>query len=343
MLLEGIFLPLTTPFHPDGRLFLHKLALNVEHYSRTQAAGMLVLGDVGEGAGLTDEESRQVLTSVIQSAAEEKVMLAVVGRDSVAASLALIEIAGREHYDAVAICPPQFSRDPEKRTELVTYFNTVADRSPLPVVILCKTRLGPPSDVLAELAAHPRIIGAIDGAGFGADRVAELIRLTSGISREVTVTSTFGAVTERMLRRHSAVLPADSVVAGPLQVLAPPTGLKTRVKQVGFQVLTSWTGDILVGGLAGASGAVPHLAACAPQACCEVWQALKDGDEALASEKQERIREAGELVGQAYGIAALKYGCDLNAYFGGQPRLPLLPLTAEQRDVVQQALAGMKN
>jgi len=58
MLLEGIFLPLTTPFHPDGRLFLHKLALNVEHYSRTQAAGMLVLGQTGEAEGLIDVEAR---------------------------------------------------------------------------------------------------------------------------------------------------------------------------------------------------------------------------------------------------------------------------------------------
>ena len=43
----------------------------------------------------------------------------------------------------------------------------------------------------------------------------------------------------------------------------------------------------------GAVGAVPRVGACAPQACCEVWQAFKDGDLPLAEEKQERVRGIG--------------------------------------------------
>ena len=34
-----------------------------------------------------------------------------------------------------------------------------------------------------------------------------------------------------------------------------------------------------------------------------------------------------ERVEEELGVAGIKFGCDLNGYFGGRPRLPLLPLT----------------
>jgi dihydrodipicolinate synthase/N-acetylneuraminate lyase len=43
------------------------------------------------------------------------------------------------------------------------------------------------------------------------------------------------------------------------------------------------------------------------------------------------------------GIAAVKYACDLNGYYGGNPRLPLLPLTATQRSEVERLMAEIKN
>src|ERR1017187_3291985 len=48
MLLEGLHIPLTTPFHPDGRLNSHKLASNISRYSKTPAAGLIALGPSAE-------------------------------------------------------------------------------------------------------------------------------------------------------------------------------------------------------------------------------------------------------------------------------------------------------
>ena len=48
MLLQGIFPPITTPFYPDGRVYLKKLEHNVDRYSKTPAAGIVVLGSTGE-------------------------------------------------------------------------------------------------------------------------------------------------------------------------------------------------------------------------------------------------------------------------------------------------------
>ena len=58
MLLSGIFPPITTPFYPDGNVYHKKLEANVEHYSRTPVAGIVVLGSTGEAILLSDEERR---------------------------------------------------------------------------------------------------------------------------------------------------------------------------------------------------------------------------------------------------------------------------------------------
>src|SRR5579863_2680292 len=128
MLLEGIFLPLTTPFHPDGRLFLHKLASNVEHYSRTQAQGFLVLGGAGEPDSLNDDEARSVLSAVAGAAAKEKVLLAGVGRGSVRGTLEMAEFAAQAGYDAIAVRAPEFCGQASMDDAVMTYFRAVADR-----------------------------------------------------------------------------------------------------------------------------------------------------------------------------------------------------------------------
>ena len=44
MLLHGIFPPITTPFYPNGEVYYKKLESNVERYSRTPVAGIVVQG-----------------------------------------------------------------------------------------------------------------------------------------------------------------------------------------------------------------------------------------------------------------------------------------------------------
>jgi dihydrodipicolinate synthase/N-acetylneuraminate lyase len=94
---------------------------------------------------------------------------------------------------------------------------------------------------------------------------------------------------------------------------------------------------------AGASGAVLAFAACAPQACLEIYQAWRDHDMKLAEEKQQRIVTSSQKVAGHLGIAGIKYACDLNGYYGGRPRLPLLPLTAEEKVAVEAQMAGLRN
>jgi dihydrodipicolinate synthase/N-acetylneuraminate lyase len=138
-------------------------------------------------------------------------------------------------------------------------------------------------------------------------------------------------------------LAAGSVSASAQNVatLAPP--IKTRTKEVGFQVLTGAAGTLMESLEAGASGAVLGFAACAPQACQDVYLAWKDHDLKLAKANQLHITAAAERVVGQLGISGVKYACDFNGYYGGRARSPLLSLTATERKEIETLLAEIRN
>jgi dihydrodipicolinate synthase/N-acetylneuraminate lyase len=349
MLLEGLQLPLTTPFYPDGRLNLLKLEHNVARYSKTPAAGLVVLSELGEPTMLSEEETRQVLRSVGDAAAAEKVLLAGVSRDSVGGTLDLADSAATFGYDAVLVKRPSLfdhGAPGEYAKELLTYFQAIADRSALPVVLSSSTSEqggGLPTEVVIELAGHAQIIGLVDGAE-GSTRFEGLRSRTIGVKRDVPVTNVFAAVTARMQARSENFISANTLTGGGAVAVAPTrTVAKTRTKAVGFQMLAGSTAAMLEGLRAGAVGAMAAFAAAAPQACYEVLAAWKDGDAGLAEEKQVRLERVVDRVEEQLGVAGIKFGCDLNGYFGGRPRLPLLPLTGEERAEIEALMEGMRN
>jgi dihydrodipicolinate synthase/N-acetylneuraminate lyase len=354
MLLEGLQLPLTTPFYPDGRLNLPKLEHNAARYSKTPVAGLVALSDSGEPTMLSDEETRHVLRSVAEAAAAEKVLMAGVSCDSVVGTLDLAETAAEFGYDAVLVKQPSFFRAGfanEHARALLTYFQVVADRSPLPVVLYSAASMPGgllPVEVMMELAGHPQIIGLVDGAG-GRERIEALREERARVKREVSVTAVFAAVTGRMQVRNEGaaggLIAADTLTGGGAGLAVAPTKTtaRTRTKVVGFQVLAGETRGMLEGMRAGAVGAMPAFAASAPQACYEVLAAWKDGDEGLGQEKQVRLQRVAEKVEEELGVAGIKFGCDLNGYFGGRPRLPLLPLSGDERVKVEALMQGLRH
>ncbi|MFZ0661501.1 MAG: dihydrodipicolinate synthase family protein [Acidobacteriaceae bacterium] len=355
MLLEGIFPAATTPFYPDGRLYLKKLEHNVERYSRTPAAGIVILGSTGEAVMLSDDETRQILRTGREAAAPEKVLLAGVARESVAETLRLAEFAAEQQYDAVLARTPGYYAPNTGSLEVLTYYRALADHSPLPVIIYSIpkfTHYEIPVEVVAELAQHPNIIGIKDSSG-SVERIAALVAATrTAHRREANVTTVFTAYTTRMLLAQAAA--ADHLIStGSLSgsgavatvAAAPPQSQVTamRKKEVGFQVLTGSAPQLLDSLNAGASGGILALAAFAPEGCQEIYTAWKENDIALAANKQQRVVEPSAAVLAKFGIPGIKHACDLNGYYGGRPRLPLLALNAAQQTEVARALADLRN
>jgi 4-hydroxy-2-oxoglutarate aldolase len=337
LLIDGIYVPLTAPFYGDGRSYLRKLEHNVGRYSMTPAAGLVAL--VSEGAALSDEEIRETLQVVGATAAVEKVLVAAIVKSSVRGALAVAGQAEKAGFDAVLLGAPQgLARD-----ETMVFFRAVADASPLPVLL----GEGLDSTAIAELALHGNVIGLFDD-GLTAERYRAMAKATEQVKHEVIVTPVFAPVTRRMkvpaAEGAATFVTAESLAGGTALAVAPPKpAIKTRTKTVGFQMMAAGSATGMVEVLeAGVGGAMPRLAACAPQGCYEVFAAFKDGDPALAHEKEQRLL-AADAVMHALGVAGIKYGCDLNGYYGGAPRLPRLPLTAAMRAKVEQVLAGLKN
>ena len=358
MLLEGLHIPLTTPFHPDGRLNSRKLAANVERYSRTPAAGLIALGPSGEPSLLTGEEAREALRAVAHAAAPEKVLIAGTARDSVHAVLELSHFAAKQEYDAVLVGAPSMlgsgaangTQHRAQLRQLLTYFQALADQSPLPIILLSTPKHAIAAEAVVELAAHSRIIALLDARRRErlSDGFEQLVRLTVASRQEVVVTHVFAAVTGRMAKAagaaESPLISATSLTGAATAVVDPPVAraLRTRTKSVGFQILAGDTGAMLDGLIAGAIGEAPAFAACAPQACYEVFAAWKDGDRPLAEEKQLRLVEAAQYA-ESLGPGGLKFGCDLNGYFGGVTRLPHFPANGKERAALQELMKGLRN
>jgi dihydrodipicolinate synthase/N-acetylneuraminate lyase len=366
MLLHGIFPPITTPFYPDGAVYFRKLEQNVEQYSRGPVAGIVVLGSTGEAILLSDEEQRAVLKCAREAAADNKVLIAGAGIESAIETLRLTDYAAELGYDIALVRTPHYYKRQMTPANMLAFYRYVADRSPLPVLIYNfpqATGYDIPAEVVIELAEHPNLIGIKESSG-SVEKVQKMVEGTRHIKRSATVNEIFAAVTGRMLKAATAAsastdggslvtvgaLAGTAAETGPLAARKPSSSsvsvvgaLKTRQKEVGFQVLVGAAHKLHSSLEAGAVGGILAFADCAPTACYEIYAAWKEGDAPLAREKQERIIKAAERVVGTLSIPGVKYAMDYNGYFGGTVRLPLLPLTAEKKAEVEQLLEHIRN
>jgi 4-hydroxy-2-oxoglutarate aldolase len=362
MLLNGIFPPITTPFYPDGNVYFKKLESNVERYSRTPCAGIVVLGSTGEAILLSDQERCDVLKSVRGATAPNKVLIAGTGSESAIETMRLTEYAAELGYDVAMVRTPHYYKKQMQPASILAFYRTVADRSPLPVIIYNfpqATGYDIPAELVIELAEHPNLIGIKESSG-DVEKVRVMVEGTRHIQRSVTVTETFEAVTPRMLSAAAAGAKENGGELVPVAALAGSSSassltkpssaavtivgkMKTRQKEAGFQVLVGAAQKLHPSLDVGAVGAILAFACVAPTSCYEIYAAWKEGDAELAGLKQERIAGAAQRVVGELGIPGVKYGMDFNGYFGGPARLPLLPLTGEAKGEIERMLGDVRN
>jgi dihydrodipicolinate synthase/N-acetylneuraminate lyase len=370
MLLQGIFPPITTPFYPDGNLYFKKLEANVERYSKTPIAGIVALGSTGEAIFLSDQERRDVLKTTREAAAPTKVLIAGTGSESAIDTLKLTDYAAELGYDVALVRTPFYYKKQMQPANMLAFYRTVADRSPLPVMIYSVpsfTGYDLPVELVIELAQHPNIIGMKESGG-DVEKVRRMVDGTRHVKRSSTVTETFDAVTPRMLKAASSgngqgreLVPVGALAGSAEQTMeespsasrartnpsstavAVISGVKTRQKEVGFQLLVGSAQTLEPSLQVGAVGAILAFADAAPTACYEIYAARKEGDIELARLKQARIAKAAQRVVGEFGIAGMKHVMDFNGYFGGPVRLPLLPLTVDLKAEVEQLMADIRN
>ena len=108
----------------------------------------------------------------------------------------------------------------------------------------------------------------------------------------------------------------------------------TSVSSGDFQVLVGSSVQFHECLCLGAAGGILAIANAAPHSTQLIYDRYRSGDVQGSRDAQKTI--AGAVgVGPRYGIPGLKYAMDLKGYWGGQARLPLLPLDAAQKAEIE--------
>jgi 4-hydroxy-2-oxoglutarate aldolase len=112
-----------------------------------------------------------------------------------------------------------------------------------------------------------------------------------------------------------------------------------RMSPAEFSTLVGAAGTLFPSLMLGAAGGVLALACFLPEAAAELYEAARAGDTARAGRLQFTLLSASRKIAGELGPTGVKYAMDCVGYYGGNPRLPLLPLSEEQKRSVEAILA----
>ena len=185
-LLEGVYIPLITPFAADGSVALDAVESLCHEYLEAGSAGIVALGTTGESSALDTTEQRAVIDACARVCRERDAQLVVgAGTNSTAKTVAAVEaLAGTPALTATLIVVPYYVRPSE--AGVVAHLRAVADASPAPIVIYnipirTGRNLGPAG--MLELAAHPNVAGVKQAVGaLDADTLEVLARAPADFS-----------------------------------------------------------------------------------------------------------------------------------------------------------------
>ena len=105
-----------------------------------------------------------------------------------------------------------------------------------------------------------------------------------------------------------------------------------------FDVLSGSVSTLFESMLLGAKGGVVSLANAFPAPCCELYEACKAVDLDKARRLHYMLIKLNKSVSGSFGVAGVKYASEVAGYHGGDPRKPLLPITAEGRQSIRKAI-----
>jgi 4-hydroxy-2-oxoglutarate aldolase len=213
-------------------------------------------------------------------------------------------------------------------------------------------------------------------AGTGCESTAETIKLTNACARRgarlaLVITPHYygGRMRDAALIKHFSVVADNSTI--PILLYSVPKfthitltaevvselsehpniiGIKESsgnvnllgqyINNVGqdFQVMVG-TAGVLFGGLSiGCVGGILALANVAPEQCIKIYDYVRQGNFEAAKQLQLKMIPVNNAVTATYGVPGLKAAMDMLGYFGGEPRLPLLPASEKERLEIKEIL-----
>ncbi|MEP6818656.1 MAG: dihydrodipicolinate synthase family protein [bacterium] len=178
--LHGVLLPITTPFDSTGEVDLHGLRANIAKWNATGISGYVLLGSTGERVNLDEREYLEIIEAARAEVPEPLIFIAGAGQQSTRGTIAEIRrVIAAVPVDAFLVITPHFYRPSITQQALITHYQSVADTSPVPVILysmpaLTGIKIEP--ETAACLSEHENIIGIKDSSA-DVDALRETIKL----------------------------------------------------------------------------------------------------------------------------------------------------------------------
>jgi 4-hydroxy-tetrahydrodipicolinate synthase len=205
--LQGLYVPLITPFTAEGDLALGALEELARAVIGAGAAGLVALGTTGEPATLTMAERRVVL-DICAAVCREQGATLIVGagsNDTAGTARELRDLAAWPEVSAALTVVPYYTRPSQEG--IVAHFARIAADSPVPLIVYnipYRTATSVSGEALRELVRMPGIAGIKHAVGgIDQDTVMLMADLPAGF----------------------AVLAGDDMFASPLLALGAAGGI----------------------------------------------------------------------------------------------------------------------
>jgi 4-hydroxy-2-oxoglutarate aldolase len=165
--LNGLLLPITTPFTADEQIDAEALTRNINQWNATDISGYVVLGSTGERVNLNEREYVRVIEIARRATSSNFSFIVGAGQQSTQGTIEEIERAAQAGAEAVLMITPHYYRSAISQEALVRHYNAVADAASIPIILysmpdLTGVKIGP--ETAARLREHPNIIGMKDSS-----------------------------------------------------------------------------------------------------------------------------------------------------------------------------------
>jgi len=164
-MIEGTMTALVTPFR-DGQVDAAQLRRNVEAQVEAGIDALVPCGTTGESPTLSHEEHRQVIETVVETAAGRTKVIAGTGSNATSEALELTRHAQRVGADAALMVNPYYNKPTQEG--LYRHFATVAEAVELDILLYNipgRTGVALAPATIARLAGHERIVGVKEATG----------------------------------------------------------------------------------------------------------------------------------------------------------------------------------
>lgn len=296
-LVPGVYVPTMCFFTPDTEdIDTTTIAQHAVRLARAGVTGLATQGSNGEAVHLTHVE-RQLTTATTRRALNENgfphmPLIVGCGSQSTRETIQYCREAYEAGGDYALVLPPSYYATlfaPASET-ILDYFTTVADNSPIPILIYNfpggASGLDLSSDLIIKLSSHPNIVG---------------VKLTCGNTGKL---NRVASATRRLNKTYDPERPEFIVLGG--------------------------SADFLVQTLAaGGHGILAGLANLAPKACLKTMELYRDGHMSEAQDMQDTVSN-GDWTAIQGGVVGTKAGLQAWTGYGGYARSPLPKPTSEQ-------------